>query len=92
MAWTVVPGHHPARRIGSTITDNVVTYKTVLTVKNEDLALRPGMTATASIVTAQRDNVLLVPNAALRFTPPSRADDAKGGSFVSNLMPRLHPT
>jgi HlyD family secretion protein len=74
--------------IGSTITDNVVTYKTVLTVKNEDLALRPGMTATASIVTAQRDNALLVPNAALRFTPPSRADDAKGGSFVSNLMPR----
>jgi HlyD family secretion protein len=74
--------------IGSTITDNVVTYKTVLTVKNKDLALRPGMTATASIVTAQRDNVLLVPNAALRFTPPSKADDASGGSFVSNLLPR----
>jgi len=73
--------------IGSTITDNVVTYKTVLTVKNEDLALRPGMTATASIVTAQRENVLLVPNAALRFTPPSKVDDAKGGSFVSNLLP-----
>lgn len=74
--------------IGSTITDNVVTYKTILTVKNEDLALRPGMTATASIVTAQRDNVLLVPNAALRFTPPAKADDAKGGSFVSSLLPR----
>ncbi|MFA6312936.1 MAG: efflux RND transporter periplasmic adaptor subunit [Sterolibacterium sp.] len=74
--------------IGSTITDNVVTYKTVLTVKNEDLALRPGMTATAAIVTAQRENILLVPNAALRFTPPSKADDAKGGSFVSNLLPR----
>lgn len=74
--------------IGSTITDNVVTYKTVLTVKNEDLALRPGMTATASIVTAQRENVLLVPNAALRFTPPAKAEDAKGGSFVSSLLPR----
>lgn len=74
--------------IGSTITDNVVTYKTVLTVRNEDLALRPGMTATASIVTAQRDNVLLVPNAALRFTPPAKADSAKGGSFVSSLLPR----
>jgi HlyD family secretion protein len=74
--------------IGSTITDNVVTYKTVLTVKNKDLALRPGMTATASIVTAQRDNVLLVPNAALRFTPPSKTDDARGSSFVSNLLPR----
>lgn len=74
--------------IGSTITDNVVTYKTVLTVKNEDLALRPGMTATASIVTAQRDSILLVPNAALRFTPPSKTDDAKDGGFVSNLLPR----
>lgn len=73
--------------IGSTINDNVVTYKTLLNVKNEDMALRPGMTATASIVTAQRQDVLLVPNAALRFTPPSKADDAKGGSFVSNLLP-----
>lgn len=74
--------------IGSTITDNVVTYKTVLSVKNDDLALRPGMTATAAIVTAQRDNVLLVPNAALRFTPPAKADEANRGSFVSNLLPR----
>jgi HlyD family secretion protein len=74
--------------LGSTITDNVVTYKTVLTVKNEDLALRPGMTATASIVTAQRENALLVPNAALRFVPPTKGNDAAGGSFVSNLLPR----
>jgi len=74
--------------IGSTITDNVVTYKTVLTVKNEDLALRPGMTATASIVTAQRENVLLVPNAALRFSPPAQDGEATGGSFVSSLLPR----
>lgn len=74
--------------IGSTINDNVVTYKTLLNVKNEDMALRPGMTATASIVTAQRQDVLLVPNAALRFSPPSEGDDSKGGSFVSNLLPR----
>lgn len=74
--------------IGSTINDNVVTYKTLLNVKNEDMALRPGMTATASIVTAQRQDALLVPNAALRFSPPSEGDDSKGGSFVSNLLPR----
>lgn len=73
--------------LGSTITDNVVTYKTVLAVKNEDLALRPGMTATASIITAQRENVLLVPNAALRFSPPAKATES-GGSFVSNLLPK----
>jgi HlyD family secretion protein len=74
--------------IGSTITDNVVTYKTVLAVKNEDLALRPGMTATAAIVTAQRENVLVVPNAALRFTPPEKGNASTGGSFVSSLLPR----
>jgi HlyD family secretion protein len=74
--------------IGSTITDNVVTYKTVLAVANEDLALRPGMTATARIVTANRENVLLVPNAALRFTPPAASEAAQQGSLVSRLIPR----
>jgi HlyD family secretion protein len=90
-AW---PGRQfPAniRRVGmgSTITDNVVTYKTVLEVRNDDLALRPGMTATASIITARRDNVLLVPNAALRFTPPAAGQAEGGGSFVAKLIPRL---
>lgn len=74
--------------IGSTVTDNVVTYKTVLSVANDDLALRPGMTATARIVTAQRDNALLVPNAALRFTPPVTNAAAAQGSIVSRLLPR----
>ena len=88
-AW---PGRHfPATiqrvGLGSTITDNVVTYKTVLAVRNDDLALRPGMTATATIVTAQRENVLLVPNAALRFTPPAAASKPDS-SFVARLLPR----
>ena len=74
--------------LGSTTTDNVVTYKTVLSVANDDLALRPGMTATARIVTANRENVLLVPNAALRFTPPSGVEAGPSGSIVSRLMPR----
>lgn len=73
--------------IGSTTTDNVVTYKTVLTVVNEDLALRPGMTATSRIITANRENVLLVPNAALRFTPPT-AETGPSGGIVSKLLPR----
>lgn len=50
---------------------NVVTYNVVVSVNNEDLRLKPGMTANVSIVVAQRDDVLKVPNAALRFTPPS---------------------
>jgi len=73
--------------LGSTIVDNVVTYKTVLGVRNDDLALRPGMTATATIVTARRENALLVPNAALRFTPPETAEPKQEGGFVSRLLP-----
>lgn len=73
--------------LGSTITDNVVTYKTVLEVKNNDLALRPGMTATATIVTAQRENALLVPNAALRFTPPQINAAKRNRSLISSLLP-----
>lgn len=79
--------------LGSTITDNVVTYKTLLRVDNRDLALRPGMTATATIVTARRSKVLLVPNAALRYVPPAAAaaDADTGGGILSRLMPRPPP-
>ena len=49
---------------------NVVTYEAELAVDNADGALRPGMTATATIVTDRRPDQLLVPNAALRFVPP----------------------
>ena len=63
--------------LGSTITDNVVTYKTILRVENDDLALRPGMTATATITTAERDDVLLVPNSALRYRPSDQADEPR---------------
>ena len=58
-------------RYASTTTNNVVSYVAVLSVDNSDLALRPGMTATAEITTAEKKNVLLVPNGATRFTPPS---------------------
>jgi HlyD family secretion protein len=51
--------------------ENVVTYEAVLAVDNDALLLRPGMTATATIVSELRKHVLSVPNAALRFTPPS---------------------
>lgn len=52
------------------IVQNVVTYNVVVSVDNTDLALKPGMTANISIISAQRDNVLKVPLAALRFRPP----------------------
>ena len=73
---------------GAQTTEGVVTYKTILKVSNRDLSLRPGMTATADISTANRQGVLLVPNAALRFAPVQTAQTEKKGSFLSNLMPR----
>ncbi|MFA7096332.1 MAG: efflux RND transporter periplasmic adaptor subunit [Gammaproteobacteria bacterium] len=72
---------------GSQIKDNVVSYPTLLQVDNSDLSLRPGMTATAEIVTAQRENVLLVPSAALRYSPPP-SNANQGPGFVGSLMPR----
>lgn len=48
---------------------NVVSYDTVIAVDNDDLKLKPGMTANVSIIVAQKSNVLKIPNAALRFRP-----------------------
>jgi len=53
-------------------TGQVVSYAADLSVTNKTLELRPGMTATADIVTSDKQNVLLIPNAALRFTPPAQ--------------------
>jgi HlyD family secretion protein len=52
---------------------NVVTYDTVIGVSNPDLKLKPGMTANVSIIVAQKDNVLQIKNAALRYRPPEAA-------------------
>jgi HlyD family secretion protein len=60
-------------RNNTTITNNVVTYPTMITVANPDLSLRPGMTANVTITLARRSDVLRVPNAALRFRPPENA-------------------
>lgn len=70
-------------------TGQVVAYTAELTVGNPDLTLRPGMTATAEIITAERNNVLLVPNAALRFSPEAAARAGQGGGGVTSvLVPR----
>jgi HlyD family secretion protein len=76
---------------GSTITDNVVTYLTLLDVKNDDLTLRPGMTATSTITAVERKDVLLVPNTALRFTPTlaSAAETKSSGGIMGSMMPRM---
>jgi HlyD family secretion protein len=60
-------------RNSPTTVNNVVTYDAVIGVTNADYKLKPGMTATVFITIAQRDNVLKLQNAALRFRPPDNA-------------------
>jgi HlyD family secretion protein len=73
------------------VTDNVVTYKAVLIVDNRELLLRPGMTATAQIVTQQVEGALAVPNAALRYAPP-REETSQGFSVTNLFIPRMPRT
>ena len=78
-------------RVGfnATDTNGVISYPAVLQVENNDLSLRPGMTATAEITTVTRDNALLVPNAALRFSPPSAASAQRSRrGLLGSLIPR----
>ncbi len=81
---------YPGRKFASKVlslhnepktSQNVVTYQAVLQVDNSEKLLRPGMTCTATIVAETKKNALTVPNAALRFTPPSaQTPDKKAGS------------
>jgi HlyD family secretion protein len=66
---------------------NVVTYDVVVQVKNPELKLRPGMTANVSILVAHKDNILKIPNGALRFRP----EFAKKESSASPQKPASEP-
>lgn len=78
-------------RFVSTTVQNVVTYTTVLSVDNEELLLRPGMTATANIVVDSVEDALLVPNAALRFKPSEGAESSRRGGSLMGVVraPRM---
>lgn len=84
----------PARitqvRFAPRTVEGVVTYETLLSVDNADLSLRPGMTATADITVKTVEGALLVPNTALRFTPPATVARApqNGGGLFSRLLIR----
>ena len=73
-------------RFGSEVVQGVVTYKAVLTTDNSELLLRPGMTATAEIIVAEVDDAVTVPNAALRYSPPS-TEPVDKRNFLQKLMP-----
>ena len=95
---TFTVGAWPARKFASKVVSvhnlptagqTVVTYQAVLAVENKELLLRPGMTATASIVTSDRPEVLTVPDAALRYTPPGPPRDKPSSSpFMPMTPPR----
>lgn len=84
--------HFPAKilqvRYGSQEVNGVITYETVLNVDNQELLLRPGMTATAEITVQEVKDSLLVPMAALRFSPPEAPTKAaaSGGNVFNRLM------
>jgi HlyD family secretion protein len=75
-------------RYGSTTTEGVVTYTTVLKVDNADLSLRPGMTATASVTVNSVEKAILLPSTALRFTPTVQEEKKSSGGLVGMLLPR----
>ena len=87
---------YPGRAFASVVSEirstpktsnGVVTYQTILSVDNSDRLLRPGMTATADITVAEVKDALLVPNAALRFTPEASEPAASTpGGF--SILPR----
>ncbi len=86
----VFPAQISEVRFAPETVDGVVTYKAILSIDNSELLLRPGMTATAEITVADYRDVLLVPNAALRFAPPQVIENDSGdsgGGLLGMLIP-----
>ena len=64
-------------RNAPTIVQNVVTYDAVVRIDNKDLLLKPGMTANVQFLVSRKENVLTIPNMALRFKPPDQKNEAQ---------------
>ena len=69
-------------RLSPTTVSNVVTYSVIVKVDNDDLRLKPGMTANVSIITSKNDNVLCVPNLSLKFAPNKTDKYEKQGIWL----------
>jgi len=70
-------------RLQPTTTSNVVTYEVVVNAPNPDYKLKPGLTANITITTEEKDNILLVPSKALRFTPET--DETKSETKIDTV-------
>jgi HlyD family secretion protein len=76
-------------RLNPVTVNGVVTYETVVGVSNEELLLRPGMTATAQIITKQSIDKLIIPNTALRFKPKVQTEQKS--STMNFVQPPRQP-
>lgn len=94
----VFPAEITSVRFAPKDENGVVTYEALLSVDNSDLSLRPGMTATAAITTANREGAIMVPYAALRFQPPVPAGGEEANTsqrrgppgLMGMMMPRFN--
>ena len=74
-------------RLNPQTVQNVVTYSVILSIANPEMKLKPGMTANITITVDQRLNVLKVPNAALRYTPPGvRREDVRSSEIPPPIV------
>ncbi len=86
----VFQGNVTQRRQSPQTVQNVVTYDVVIGVDNSDLALIPGMTAATQIIIDQRNDVLRVPNQALRYVPGGLSAVGAGGARTpTNKQPEV---
>lgn len=83
------PAEMTELRYASENDDGIVTYKGILSLDNSEMALLPGMTATADIIVASQTDVLVVSNAALRYTPPQEAEESEssGSGLLGMVLP-----
>ena len=75
-------------RLEPKVESNVVSYATIIDVPNPDLKLKPGMTANVSIEIARAENVLRVPNSALRFRPSAAESNNEARRTTAGAQPR----
>jgi HlyD family secretion protein len=75
-----------SKRLMPSVVDNVVSYNVIISVNNKDGALLPGMTCAVEFIEERRENILLISNAALRFTPSTlKADEISDKIFNASL-------
>jgi len=85
------PGAVRMVRLNPVTQQNVVTYNVVIDVDNKEGQLLPGMTAQVSIVTSQKEDVLRVPSAALRFRPPEGMEAVASNGQSAGTGARARP-